>query len=581
MTDAQRAHIDETVGDLPKSLDWLPDRVRAQGGFKEQVIVYRSYSYRDPLTEMTEDCVKAVCTGCGEDFVADKYRVESGCHSGYAPAPFGYYDPIYNMPIINNEDCLCPRCGCKAKAWHIGRIGRSGWGVISSECVMTMHSINEHFAILSWQLDRSVNKDGQTDILQHLDEGLVIINGKPVRVCGYVKTMNSISWLNEWKWRVRYDERIGRVSPDRIFIDSNEIAESEAKNSSLAEYISSSGEYCFPGAYLMMWTKCNPLENLSKLGYGKLLTDIIKESYSTSYTYTQAYFDTLVFKRYINVFGKKPHELLNCEKYELPYYKKYKLDTMALYTEWKDQGTRLTEQQLEDVEKIGNRWISWHEATKEPFHGFKVPIVRSINYIKKQLKLHSSSDFTELKDYWSMLYRYYGRIPEDMTFPKCLYTEHNRIHQLIEIREKQEKREKLEKELRELDVKIAKIAASLALYEYRDEESGLMIRPCASATELVNEGDQLKHCVGGYRQNVADGRTMIYFIRKISEPDKPFYTLEYKNNSIVQDHGYKNVLQTPEILKFENKWLEHITSLKGANNGKRNRKSKQSNTRTA
>ena len=95
-----------------------------------------------------------------------------------------------------------------------------------------------------------------------------------------------------------------------------------------------------------------------------------------------------------------------------------------------------------------------------------------------------------------------------------------------------------------------------------------MIRPAKSTNELMKEGKELCHCVASYAKSVAQGTTNILFIRKIDEPDKPFYTLEFKSGKILQNRGYKNKLQTPEVLAFEAKWLLYIKG--GLNNGKRN-----------
>ena len=97
-----------------------------------------------------------------------------------------------------------------------------------------------------------------------------------------------------------------------------------------------------------------------------------------------------------------------------------------------------------------------------------------------------------------------------------------------------------------------------------------MIRPCRDEAELINEGKTLKHCVASYAKRHASGTTSIFFIRHIDRPDKPYYTLEWTGRVIVQDHGYKNRLQTDEIKEFEKEWLEFV---KGVNeNGQRTRK---------
>lgn len=78
---------------------------------------------------------------------------------------------------------------------------------------------------------------------------------------------------------------------------------------------------------------------------------------------------------------------------------------------------------------------------------------------------------------------------------------------------------------------------------------GMFIRLPENLDELKSEGEALHHCVGTYRDKVAKGETMILFIRKESEPDKPYYTLEWKNK-VIQCRGFKNCNMTPEVKAF-------------------------------
>ena len=76
------------------------------------------------------------------------------------------------------------------------------------------------------------------------------------------------------------------------------------------------------------------------------------------------------------------------------------------------------------------------------------------------------------------------------------------------------------------------------LYSFEDEE--YLIRPAKSATEIILEGKALAHCVGGYAERHANGVLAILFLRKKSEPDKPYLTIEMHGSQMIQIHGYKN-----------------------------------------
>ena len=81
-----------------------------------------------------------------------------------------------------------------------------------------------------------------------------------------------------------------------------------------------------------------------------------------------------------------------------------------------------------------------------------------------------------------------------------------------------------------------------------------------SPFDLLREGDYLYHCVGkmGYDQKMIRGESLIFFIRKKTEPTKPFVTVEYspERKRILQCYGDKNSHPDEETTKFINKqWL--------------------------
>ena len=95
-------------------------------------------------------------------------------------------------------------------------------------------------------------------------------------------------------------------------------------------------------------------------------------------------------------------------------------------------------------------------------------------------------------------------------------------------------------------------------YKFKDEDFEIV--PPKEPDEIVAEGRILNHCVGGYVDRVANGETIILFLRKKSEPDKPFYTLNLDptGKRLIQVHGYKNrwPATDPETLPFLDEWVK-------------------------
>lgn len=75
---------------------------------------------------------------------------------------------------------------------------------------------------------------------------------------------------------------------------------------------------------------------------------------------------------------------------------------------------------------------------------------------------------------------------------------------------------------------------------YAFEDGNYLIRPAETAKEIIEEGKALSHCVGGYADRHAAGVLAILFLRKKSEPDKPYLTIEMHGSQMIQIHGYKN-----------------------------------------
>lgn len=112
------------------------------------------------------------------------------------------------------------------------------------------------------------------------------------------------------------------------------------------------------------------------------------------------------------------------------------------------------------------------------------------------------------------------------------------------------------------------LQAAKALKEYEWEKDGLFIRPIGSLKELVEEGSKLKHCVASYAKSYAEGRCKLFCIRRQSDPDTPYYTLELgKEDNLVQYRGYRNDAENKyqpqeEVRKFVAQWMKKIVEAK-------------------
>ena len=156
--------------------------------------------------------------------------------------------------------------------------------------------------------------------------------------------------------------------------------------------------------------------------------------------------------------------------------------------------------------------------------------------------------------------------------PKDLFKAHERTSGIIQAEHDRIVREKF-----------AALTLERQDMECIDMELGLIVRQPFAVEEIVQEGAKLSHCVGGYADRHANGALTILFLRKISEPDKPYYTMEISNDlEIVQCRGYKNNLaknpKPEEISIFEEryqKYLDHIKSRRRKETQKAKRKQRK------
>ena len=185
----------------------------------------------------------------------------------------------------------------------------------------------------------------------------------------------------------------------------------------------------------------------------------------------------------------------------------------------------------------------------------RLPFKKAVKYLDKQ-----EETIYTLCDYWRDCEKLKLDLKrEDILLPPNLAQAHQRTNEALaearrqkELEETREAQKKFEKHLKKLE------------RDFAFESGGMLIRPARSHAELIDEGSALHHCVATYAKKHLSGQTVIFFIRKKSKPDKPFYTLEYnpKTESIIQCRGLNNCGKTPEVEAFVEAWSGYIRNKK-------------------
>ena len=150
----------------------------------------------------------------------------------------------------------------------------------------------------------------------------------------------------------------------------------------------------------------------------------------------------------------------------------------------------------------------------------------------------------------------------DMTLPKNIFPHEFRKWHDIRIDQYATKKalERAEKE-KELTERFATVAEKYLALQKQGKDDYIIII-AKSPVELVKEGAFLHHCVGrmNYDQKMAREETLIFFIRKKSEPDTPLATLEYSlsKKAVLQCYGNHDSKPEAAIEDFVcHKWLPY------------------------
>ena len=119
----------------------------------------------------------------------------------------------------------------------------------------------------------------------------------------------------------------------------------------------------------------------------------------------------------------------------------------------------------------------------------------------------------------------------------------------------------------ETDRNIKKQAVKYKKLEKQVEDLKLIL--ATSSDELIVEGEKLHHCVGrmGYSKKMAEGKSLILFVRKEEDIETPYFTMEYDptKKKILQLYGDHDIQPEKELKdKIYNNWLPKVSRLRFA-----------------
>lgn len=202
---------------------------------------------------------------------------------------------------------------------------------------------------------------------------------------------------------------------------------------------------------------------------------------------------------------------------------------------------------------------------------------RFVNYFTKQkalLKVSLNKLMIYYRDYISMATDLEIDLSrKSVRFPKNIKESHDRIMAMFK---------EVENEIEDMKFKAVMDTLYNRVSEFKDKNY-IIVLP-QGKSDFCREGESLSHCVGSgstYYTEHCKAKKMIFFVRKITDIETPFATLQInmERMSIIQFYGYGNKVVTGEPRKFADKFLKQLTKTYkenyDENKSKRNRKKTQ------
>ncbi|MBQ5986212.1 MAG: PcfJ domain-containing protein [Clostridia bacterium] len=560
------------------------DSVYILGGDLQQVVT------ADDLARMEQSsgyhhAARCTCTACGEQYIAGwerrhgkRYaiRIRTGddglTYDGYIAPDEEDFDII----SYNEDDRFdCPYCNKATKLIHKSRLrhGRTYQLLITSvECVENVGML------VTWLARRQIDENGGTMLTITPREALAL-DGKR-KLHAYSHTAFGCFPASERpreQWEARTDTGkdlslrgyydYGSISNKKVgaavWKDMPDVTGTTIEKTGLAEYVTGCGYDIYPFAYLRYWIKHPTIENLVKSPWRSVLDSEIEDAVNIknddyrNMRYTVGDSDVLYLDE------AKPHKMLGMRKEDYKYGLPWSWNDLY---EWQQYNDYIGEMSVPEFQQIlaylGLEGVSYcNEKTLEGYEYLELR--ETARYISKQEDLHGDPPemiLQTLDDYRYMLYSTAdGRITQEQWFPRDLQAAHDRLLEARQLKESAEKREAF-----------AAVTEKYKYLEYTDGELCAILPTCEQ--DLIDEGNTLRHCVGGYGGQYCREHDVIFFIRHHRRPERSYYTLDIRFDSgkpkRVQLHGYGNEHHgkhkehkhtiPQKVLDFVQKWETEI-----------------------
>lgn len=211
---------------------------------------------------------------------------------------------------------------------------------------------------------------------------------------------------------------------------------------------------------------------------------------------------------------------------------------------------------------IKARLIDYTFENEKYLNNLGITLNQFYKYAKKQDKeLKDNNFFLDYKDHIELLRKLEYTLDKGYLFPKDFKKEKDRI--ILESlqsdidTEESKKRTLIIHKISEL------IRGNNELSSWINGENGLQVYVPESVEDLKMEGKRLHNCIGTYCEKIADKETLVFFVRKLSDPNKEYVAFEYDSRGkVVQIRENRNKnCENENVIQFVNAFCKALNSI--------------------
>lgn len=350
------------------------------------------------------------------------------------------------------------------------------------------------------------------------------------------KTTNKIRWCNGYEYLSAYG---GRKEEERCRLYPRNLRKilkgSKLEYSGMPEFARTGIEF-YQQDFIDKAKEYTGIEKLIKAEFYNLTNSCI--SYGS-----RAPID-LYQKRVKKVLGLTG-EYYNLIRDKDPTWREYEVTEQC-----QDVGIRVTWEQIQKMSQYARNFaIYMRHSTPHKMLKYIEGLKSEGPYAMRNQEVNDYHDYLQLAAGLG-----YNLDDDWILYPKNLKERHDQLTE-----EQNERKAELEKESDDKkDRKLKRTIKRKGWTRYEMETEQLLIRLPKCAHEIRKEGNAQHHCVATYMDRMVAGETCILFIRKKEEQDKSYYTVEVKDNEVIQVRGKYNVAPSEDVEEFMKVFKKNI-----------------------